>query len=165
MTCQEIDSINIVNILLEYHKIENQIDWFDNQAKGKQCGLQYAEGEDVFHSATGKLKKDRKESEYCILNPLFKDTVFETIINKYKLFRTRLMWVHPYACYSIHKDKSARIHIPLVTNNKCLFIFPDEPKLIHLQAGKVFLVNTTLNHSFCNFSDHSRLHIVGCLEN
>jgi len=165
MICKEIDSVNSNKILLEYYKLESKIDWFDNKAKGKQCGLQYADGEDFFYSATGKLKKDRVESEYCLINPLFKNTIFEDLINKYKMFRTRLMWVHPYACYSIHKDNSSRIHVPLITNDRCLFLFPDEPKLVHLQIGKVFLVDTTINHSFCNFSDHSRLHIVGCVEN
>jgi hypothetical protein len=165
MIYKEIDSINNLEILLEYKKIENQINWFDNKSKGKQCGLQYASGEDFFHSAGGKLKKDRKENEYCLLNPLFKDTIFENIISKYKLFRTRLMWIHSFACYSIHKDSSPRLHIPVLTNNKCLFVFPDESKMFYLPPGKVYLVDTTLHHSFCNFSEHSRLHLVGCVGN
>lgn len=165
MTYQEIDSVNVIKILLEYNKIESKISWFDNQAKGKQCGLQYAAGEDTFHSATGKLKTDRTEEEYCLINPLFKDTIFEDVISKYNLYRTRLMWVHSYACYSIHKDVSKRIHIPLITNNKCLFVFPAESKFLYLPPGKSYMVNTTLSHSFCNFSEHSRLHLVGCIKN
>ena len=132
-------------------------------AKGKQCGLQYAEHDDPSSSAVGRLKPGKTETEYSLLNPLFQNTIFENIIREYKLVRTRLMWVNPYACYSIHKDKTKRLHIPLVTNADCLFIFPDHEKLIHLPVGNVYTVDTTKNHSFCNFSEHPRLHLVGCI--
>lgn len=165
MIYKELGSIDHINVLMAYKQLEPQINWFDNLSKGKQCGLQYCIDEDPFYSAVGKLKRNRKESEYSAMNPLFKDTVFEKIIYDNKLFRTRLMWVHPYACYSIHRDASPRIHIPLLTNDQCLFVFPKDSSIFYLPPGKIYEVDTTKSHSFCNFSETSRLHLVGCVKN
>lgn len=155
-----LEKINHINFLIEYKKIENNIIWLENN-NGKQCGLQYSLNEDYFLSATGKLKHDRSEEEYNILNPLFEDTIFDDIIKKYKLFRSRLMWSYPKSCYSLHKDQTKRIHIPIITNKDCYFLFPDV-KLFHLSTGFLYQVDTTNIHSFCNFSNNSRLHFIGC---
>jgi hypothetical protein len=161
MSYSIIRSINISEILITYANLKNNITWLDNPGKGKQSGLQYANNEDPFLSATGKLKDNRDEKEYINLNPLFKGTVFEDIIKEYNLYRTRLMWIEPKTCYSLHKDTTQRIHIPIVTNKNCMFLFPDEP-LIHLPIGLVYSVDTRKTHTFCNFSNYARLHLLGC---
>jgi len=163
MTVSIISTINHLKILNEYYSLESKIDWPEKSAKGMQCGLQYALGEDPSSSAVGSLKKFRSEKEYCKINPLFQNTVFEDIINQFELYRTRLMWMNSFSCYSIHNDDSKRIHIPLITNSNCLFIFPDIPKIVHLPLGRVYTVDTTKMHSFCNFSNMPRLHLVGCI--
>jgi hypothetical protein len=163
MTHSIISTVDTSKILAEYYNLESRIAWPENTSKGMQCGLQYAVGEDPAASAIGKLKKSRNEKEYCLINPLFQNTVFEEIINQFNLHRTRLMWVNPYSCYSIHRDKSKRIHIPLITNVDCLFIFPNIPEIIHLDTEYVYIVDTTKRHSFCNFSNVPRLHLVGCI--
>lgn len=160
-----ISKVDHRHILQEYKKLEEHIQWPENSAKGKQTGLQYAENEMPEKSAVGSLRSSRIETEYSLITPLFKNTIFEEIINQYKMCRTRLMWVNPYSCYSIHKDQTKRLHIPLITNTECFFIFPDDRELVHLPLGNLYLVDTTKNHSFCNFSENPRLHLVGCIQN
>jgi hypothetical protein len=95
-----------------------------------------------------------------ILNSVFKDTIFEEVINKYKLLRTRLMWVGPYACYSMHTDQTLRVHVPLITNSECYFVFK-QGIVQHMPAGSVYWTNTLKPHTFINCSDIPRLHLIG----
>jgi hypothetical protein len=158
-----IGNIDPIPLLTAYSSIEKDINWLLNNRDGRQCGLQYREGEDPFTSATGKFNPNVSENEYNLINPLFQNTIFEEIIKKYKLVRTRLMWAGPRTCYSLHRDTSKRLHIPLITNEQCLFVFPEPTELFHLPLGQVFIVDTTKTHSFCNFSDKLRLHLMGCV--
>lgn len=159
-----LSPIKTIPILQEYFKLEKDIQWLSNGNGGRQCGIQYIEGEDPFISATGKLKPNIIETEYNVINPLFRGTIFEEVIKEHKLFRTRLMWAGSKSCYSLHKDKTKRLHIPLITNDQCLFVFPEESKFIYLPSGHAYVVDTTRTHSFCNFSKIPRLHLVGCIE-
>ena len=153
-----LSQINITPILDKYSQIEKDIQWTDYGHKGKQAGLQYKLDEDPWSSAVGKSQG--RETAYTNLNPLFKDTIFEEIINKYKLLRTRLMWVGPYACYSMHKDQTPRIHIPLITNPECYFVFKNGT-IQHMPVGLVYWADTTQYHTFMNCSSISRLHLIG----
>jgi hypothetical protein len=149
--------------------------------KGKQTGLQYKLESDPWTGAwTGNNtdengKEWTKESwqnavgrnkgmelTYDQLNPFFKDTIFEKLINRYKMYRTRLMWISKMSCYSIHTDSTPRIHVPIITNPQCFFVFR-EGIVQHLSAGSVYRVNTTKPHTFMNCSDTPRLHLIGCM--
>jgi hypothetical protein len=156
-----LSHVDIQPLLDEYSRLERDIQWTEYGHKGKQTGLQNKTDEDPWSSAVGISK--RKELDYTSLNPFFKDSIFEEVINKYKLLRTRLMWVGPYACYSMHKDQTPRIHIPLITNPECYFLFyPGQ--LTNLKKGSVWWVDTTKTHTFINCSDQHRLHLVGVVE-
>jgi hypothetical protein len=155
-----IDTIDVSNFLNALNDLDN-IMWTD-YIQGRQTGLQHKLGEDPWTSGVGKSQGN--ELEYTELNPLFKNTIFETIIEKYSLKRTRLMWVNSKSCYSLHSDKTPRIHIPLITNSECYFLFKSD-SLHHLTAGSVWWVNTRLIHTFLNCSDHPRLHLVGVVDN
>lgn len=157
-----LNEVNYKLLFSQYLNLQNSIKWLVS-TRGKQTGLQYREGEDIFLSATGKLDKNVQETEYNILNPLFKNTIFEEIINKFKLFRSRLMWMDEKTCYSLHKDATKRLHIPIITNDQCYFLFP-EKDMIRLNQGTIYIVDTTQLHSFCNFSDFPRLHFIGCIK-
>lgn len=156
-----IESIDTSAILTSYYNMEESFSWTEYGHKGRQVGLQYKNGEDPWSSAVGK--RQGNELEYTSLNSFFKDTIFETLINKYNLKRTRLMWVGPYACYSIHRDETPRIHIPLITNPSCLFVFRSKIP-IHLSLGSVYWTDTKQPHTFINCSDQHRLHLVGAVE-
>jgi len=153
-----IKKVNTAEILSEYLKIENDLEWTNDGHKGKQCGLQYKRNENPWSSAVGKNKE--KEIYYINLNSFFKDTIFESIITEYNIKRARLMWSGPYSCYSMHTDSSPRIHIPLITNKDCYFLFKDSPPQ-HMGLGYSYWVDTTKHHTFINCSDSPRLHFIG----
>ena len=161
MLIKKIKTIDVGPIIEEYTRLEPNIVWTDYGFKGRQAGLQHKVDEDEWASAVGRSSGNEFESS--ILNPFFKDTVFEELIVEYKLFKTRLMWLNPYACYSMHKDESPRIHIPLVTNPQCYFVFKAIPP-IHLELNSVFWTDTTRGHSFMNCSEMPRLHLVGAVQ-
>jgi hypothetical protein len=155
-----IDTINVDPILDSFFKLDKDIKW-TIYPQGQQVGLQYKPNEDYWSSAVGKSQG--KELEYTELNPFFKDTIFETIINQYSLKRTRLMWVNPKSCYSLHQDETPRVHIPLITNPECYFLFPPGI-MFSLNVNSVWWVNTKLKHTFLNCSEEPRLHLVGVIE-
>jgi hypothetical protein len=157
--------IDTAPLLEAYKKLEPDVQWTESGHKGRQAGLQNMLGEDAWASAVGKSQGyDLNCSE---LNPAIKGTVFEDVIKEYNLKRTRLMWVNPYSCYSMHHDKTPRIHIPLITNSVCYFIFNThkEKRIQYLPAGFVYWVDTRHLHTFMNTSDYPRLHLVGVVEN
>lgn len=155
-----IDSIDVVPVLGKLATIRENIIWTAS-TQGKQAGLQYKLSEDPWTSAVGRSRGN--ELEFNELNPFFKDTIFETVINKYNLKRTRLMWVNPRSCYSFHCDPAPRVHIPLITNPECYFLF-DPGVMFHLDLNSVWWVDTTQKHTFLNCSDKARLHLVGVVE-
>ena len=155
-----LTSYNIEPLLIAYNNIEKDLVWSEQSPK-KQTGLQFKKGEDPWVSAIGKRRGD--ELEYTNLNPFFKDTIFEVLINQYKLKRTRLMWVSPMTCYSMHKDTTPRIHIPMITNPECYFVFK-AGIIQHMPVGSVYWTNTVNLHTFMNCSDKPRLHLVGVVE-
>ena len=157
---ENLGTIDVQSILDCYHKLEPNIIWSDYGNK-KQTSLQYKEGDNVWLSSSGKSKGD--ELSYDQLNPFFKDTVFEEIIKTYNLKRTRLMWVSPQSCYSMHVDSTPRIHVPMITYPDSFFVFKHRPP-IHLSTGNVYKVETRLPHTFMNCSSHSRLHLIGAVE-
>lgn len=155
-----IKQINAGKILETYHKLENTIVWtqFGN---AKQTGLQYILNEDPWTSAVGKSKGDDFSSS--LLNPFFTGTIFEDIINEFSLKRSRLMWLGDKTCYSMHNDATARIHIPIITNDQCYFVF-ESGHVENLKFGFVYYVDTRCLHTAMNGSNLWRLHLVGCVE-
>ena len=78
------------------------------------------------------------------------------------MFRTRVMILKPRTCYTYHKDTTKRIHIPLVTNDKCFFIINSQVK--HYPAdGNYYVVDTTQMHTALNASKEDRIHIIGVI--
>ena len=75
-----IETCPITKILDCYFNIEKDIIWTDYNGK-KQTGLQFKENEDPWASAVGTSNGD--ELAYTNLNPFFKDTIFEDLINQY----------------------------------------------------------------------------------
>lgn len=159
------DSIDAKSLLDFYYKIEDSIEWTEfgpKGSKGRQAGVQFMHGENPWSSAVGR-SKGHHELLYDLMNPIFKESPIESLIKKYNLYKTRLMWVGPMSCYSMHCDRSPRIHVPLITNPDCYFLF-NPGSLTHLSVGHVWHVDTRRKHTFINCSNDWRLHIVGCLE-
>lgn len=156
-----IEKIDVDCLLNEYNKLEGGLKWSEF-ATGKQTGLQYRFDADPWFDAVGVWKKTKTTAwtDENYLNPYFENTVFEKLIKKYNLKRTRFLWLKPQSCYTMHVDFTPRIHIPLITNEKCLFLIGDSSPF-HLPTGGVYWVDTTKMHTAVNCSTEWRLHLVG----
>lgn len=154
-----LEELDVVSLLNCYTNVEKHILWSE-YPNGKQAGIQYRIGNDPWKDAVGRAKPNDKWTSDVILNEHFNGTLFEDIINKYQITRTRLMWLKPYSCYSMHKDDSVRFHIPLITNTYCYFVFK-EYGVFNMPTGHVYCVDTTKEHSAMNCSNKWRLHLIG----
>jgi hypothetical protein len=108
------------------------------------------------------------EKSFDTLQPSLTGTPIDRYLQSLsvKVYRTRLMVARPKSCYSIHYDMTPRLHLPLVTNEQCNFLFLDPMTLAHLPAqGRTYWVDTRLQHTFLNGSDKDRLHLVMVVEN
>jgi hypothetical protein len=108
------------------------------------------------------------EHKFCHLQP----SLIGTAIDDYfkwlavPVYRARIMLAREKGCYSIHKDYSPRLHLPLVTNTQCNFLITDPMVMFHLPAdGRTTWVDTTKPHTFMNGSTEKRLHLVMIVEN
>lgn len=153
-----IDTIDHQLLLDQYQILEPNMQWADGLHKGRQTSLQYRQDSDIWLGATGK--NNDAGQRYDKLNPYFQNSIFEIIIKKYQLFRTRLMWLGGNACYSFHCDRFPRIHIPIITNPHSCIIFLEGP-IEFLQIGNVYWIDTTKAHTAMNGADTPRLHLVG----
>lgn len=102
-----------------------------------------------------------KETDFTEFN--FDLPYINHIIEDLNMCRTRVLVLHPKTCYSLHRDTSKRIHIPVVTNEKCWMIVNKE--IMHLPAdGRYYEIDTTQEHTALNGSWEARTHIVGCVK-
>ena len=104
--------------------------------------------------------KDKKGKETDFDTPIFDIPYINSIIKDLNLYRTRVMNMKSKSCYTIHRDWTKRIHIPVITNEHCFLIVNNEIK--HYPAdGNHYLVDTTQLHTAVNASRENRIHIVG----
>ena len=102
-----------------------------------------------------------KETDFTEFN--FDLPYINHIIDELNLYRTRVLVLHPKVCYTLHRDPSKRIHIPVVTNDLCWVIVNKE--IMHLPAdGRYYEIDTTKEHTALNGSWQVRTHIVGCVK-
>ena len=109
---------------------------------------------------------DIDESKYTQLVPEFEKTyfkeVFETLKERFKLGRVRLLLKEPRSTLSWHKDPECRLHVPIITNKGCSMVIENVAK--HLPAdGKVWITNNTRYHNFFNGGEQARIHLVACV--
>lgn len=158
-----LQSYNISPLLRYYLEFEKEMVWTEHGSK-RQTGIQYKPGEDPWTSAVGRSIIGSGLA-YTELNPFFKDTIVEDIVTKFNLLKARFLWVGPMTCYSMHRDESPRIHIPIITNTQCYFVFKgnDTSIIQHMPAGSVYWTNTMETHTFMNCSERPRLHLVGAV--
>ena len=142
--------IDIDHILLELDSLPK----YDTQ-----LSLQVAEGGT---GGEGKLMNlNNQEKDFNIF--AYDLPYTNSIIKDLGMYRTRVMRIHSKTCYSYHQDPTMRIHIPLITNDKCFMVIDD--KVIRYPAdGNHYIVDTTKMHTAVNASWEERIHIVGCVD-
>jgi len=153
---------DIDRLLLDWERLAPKIKWYNNlqtclQYDSKICrSRMYVDG-------AGSFKQTSKiESDYDTLAPLYEGTLFERIINDLNGVRSRVMTLDRHTTYSVHKDRTKRYHLALITNPHAFFLFPYSgwDNLVQIPAdGYVYEVDTTQSHSFINCGE-SRTHLV-----
>ncbi|MGE0632406.1 MAG: hypothetical protein AB7O96_08365 [Pseudobdellovibrionaceae bacterium] len=96
------------------------------------------------------------------INPQFKDTVFEKILNclDCKSARARVMRLGGRSCYSMHWDTTPRFHIALQTHPTSYLFFHDHIPFHLPKDGHIYWVDTRKPHSAINCGTEPRYHFV-----
>lgn len=159
MLIQKINQINydIEKINLEISKIVEQHDW----SGPGQISLQSPNGD--FGFGIGKIEdtKGYNEENFNLINTP-EDWEITKFIKNNNLYRTRIMKLKPKSTYTMHWDRSPRVHLATVTSENCFLVL--ENKLHHIpNDGFAYWVDTRVCHSAVNFTpDLERIHLVGC---
>ena len=107
------------------------------------------------------------EHSFCHLQPSLIGTALDDYIKwlAVPVYRARIMLAREKGCYSIHRDFSPRLHLPLITNTQCNFLITEPLTMFHLPADATTTwVDTTKHHTFMNGSTEKRLHLVMIVE-
>lgn len=139
-----------------------------------QISLTSIDGDDDWLCSIGKIHKlEHREKLYSKINKSLEGTnIHKLIEDNPQYYRWRAMKLQPHRTYTIHKDgqknvANIRCHIPVVTNPQSYHISFGEdktnlnPKLYHMECGKIYEVNTTQYHSAINFGGEDRWHLLG----
>ena len=143
----------------------NQIPNHESPSKGNNIrGKYWTIADDTGKEVSRDIDID--ESKYTQLVPEFEETyfkeVFETLKERFKLGRVRLLLKEPRSTLSWHKDPECRLHVPIITNKGCSMVIENVAK--HLPAdGKVWITNNTKYHNFFNGGEQARIHLVACV--
>jgi hypothetical protein len=149
---------NFIDLKLEVLNIIEKVGWRDKQIICQ--GLEH--DPDNWYTGTGSLGEleDSTEQNYVHLNSSLKGSNLEKLINHYGCFRTRIMQMSPRSCYSIHKDPTPRLHLPIITNFQNWMIWPEHSTCHKMIIGDLYWADTTKPHTFVNASDDWRIHLV-----
>lgn len=145
-------------VQLEIDYLVEKYGWWN----GSQISLQSPDGN--FHEGNGKIEWSKySEKDLNKLN-IPEDWEIARFIRDNNLYRTRIMKLWPRECYSVHKDRTPRVHLVTQTDPRCLFLL--ENKAFHIPAdGRAYYIDTTKEHTALNGTlDVERIHIVGCTD-
>lgn len=144
-------------LLSAYLNLESTLQWQNNIDNNNLLELRRYDQKMFF----GKNKVENTAWAFCTEDYLwYKGTYFEQILTTFKLKRMRLMWLKYNSCYAFHVDAFKNLHIPVITNTDCYFVFK-HGLIKHLLPNKAYLIDTTLEHTVINGGDSWRLHLVG----
>ena len=109
-----------------------------------------------FHLMLNHKYDDKVEGDK-VLNTITIAEKIKTILD-YDSINYRI--VMPNTCYNWHIDTGKNcIHIPLQTNEGCLFVY--DTKSFKMRAdGRLYLVNNERPHTFVNSGKTPRLHLT-----
>lgn len=154
---------NFSNLRDEISSIIQSVGFQNNQIACQ--GLD--ENQTDWYSGTGSLDylEEKNEEKYCFINETLKGSYLEQLIKRFRSFRTRIMCMPPRKCYSVHRDLTKRIHIPIVTNDQCWMVWPTDKECFKLLEGRIYLTDTTKLHTYLNGHETlERIHLVMAVE-
>ena len=151
MILRKIGEVDLDRILLELES-KNLLTHMRTDLQ-KQCADEYR---------TPNTANPQEAADYDFTDLVYDLPYVNSIIQKYHLSRTRVLGIQRSVCYSYHKDSMPRVHIPLITNDKCMFIVDDQ--VMRMPAdGSVYWLDTMQMHTAlnANLDEFNRFHIVG----
>jgi len=132
--------------------------------KGSQLMLQSPNGDDWYDNrAPYQIHPDLRETDFKKSNTP-DDWEITRFINENGLCRTRLLKLKSRECYTWHKDVGHRIHLAVITNDKCFFV--EHGQLQNIPSdGHPYMVDVGDYHTAMNCSDYDfdRIHLVGVI--
>lgn len=149
------NNYDLEKVLSELRQIESQFGYVLNQITLQSSGGELASGK------TSNLKHPENTYVDLVIPDNYEISRF---IKDHNLYRTRIMKLSPLTCYSYHMDYCPRIHLALVTHEKCFFV--EEDILVHVPAdGNAYWLDTEKYHTAFNGTHNvERIHIVGCTD-
>ena len=117
------------------------------------------------HDHIGWLPEGVRERDFRIVNPEFRGTAIEALLEKlpFEFGRTRLMRMVKKSCLSVHWDTSLRYHYAVVTNPACYLIQKngDAGRFYHIPAdGWLYEMDARKTHTALNASKKPRIHLI-----
>jgi hypothetical protein len=110
--------------------------------------------------------RNATEKDFSKIVPEIKNMYLGEIIKNlqttYNVGRARLMRLTSKTCLTWHYDSTPRIHLPIITNDKCFMVWENYTK--HLEEGILYQVNTKIPHTAMNASFEERIHIVATVD-
>mgnify|MGYP001356089718 FL=1 len=143
----------------------NQIPGDNDSIKGSNIrGVYWTKPDETGKEVSRDIKID--ESKYTQIVPEFQNTyfneVYETLKQKFKIGRVRILLKEPRSTLSWHRDPEPRLHIPIISNPGCLMVIDNVAK--HMPAdGSVWVTNNTKYHNAFNGGEENRVHLVACV--
>lgn len=105
-----------------------------------------------------------EEANDLLIGKLIKQ-IYEYHENKFQ-GRAQLIWLGANKQYKFHRDLHTpnRYHVPLITNEKCYWLFRDNKNIynLHMPAdGRIWYLDPiNVEHTFRNESQEARLHLL-----
>lgn len=156
-------SIDLDQLKIESHNLL----WDEEKGQYHSQRSLQTDGTDDWDVSTG-AKEGVEESIWNKLHPQLVGTWWEEFFASIPLtlYRSRLMVIQPRTCYSIHTDRTPRVHIAIDTHPHARFVFVEPPIVKFIPPdGKLWWVDTTQEHTAFNGSLKPRIHFVACLDN
>jgi hypothetical protein len=167
--------MNFINKIGKYNKFDELHEFIINLVNDNlnivneynQLAIQYAT-DSTWTNCMGHDKGTR-EIDFCKTLPNLLNTPIDDFLNNvpYKLYRSRIFVAPPKGqCYSVHKDPTKKLHLPISTNPKSYFLSyePDEIRHKNMAAdGTMYIIDTRRTHTFFNDGKTLRIHLVGSL--
>jgi hypothetical protein len=118
-----------------------------------------------WHLGIGSINdlEHKDEDSYNNIFPSLENTTIAKYIKRYNGFRSRIMNITPRHCYTIHRDPTPRVHIPIVTNRDCWMVWPYSKEIQHMPVGYSYWTDTRKHHTFLNGGQANRIHLVICI--
>lgn len=166
---QFIDTMTLFeNLLNDVSSITNE-DWVKNKERKMNGGAAASNTDTIplMYDLTQRLNSEITHESYAIFAPYIDEIIRATTktLGKVVMKQSMLTRLKANTVIPRHRDKGPltakthRIHVPIITNAKCIFKVGDEAR--NLKAGEIWVIdNVNRYHSVENTGNTDRVHLI-----